>query len=138
MLIFLYMITPTVKTNLILKEMGLTRYELRPKTINNQEKTIHIYQKGNILTLLNVSFKDLVNEEKKLFEAILNSIQKDNFDIVKLYSGRIKDLYDCLEKLTDIKAGGLGTFFIGQIMDEVVFKTTKEDWVNHLILTKRF
>ena len=41
-------------------------------------------------------------------------------------------------KLTDIKAGGLGTFFIGQIMDEVVFKTTKEDWVNHLILTKRF
>ena len=41
-------------------------------------------------------------------------------------------------KLTDIKAGGLGTFLIGQIMDEVVFKTTKEDWVNHLILTKRF
>ena len=41
-------------------------------------------------------------------------------------------------KLDDIKAGGLGTFFIGQIMDEVVFKTTKEDWVNHLILTKRF
>ena len=39
-------------------------------------------------------------------------------------------------KLTDIKAGGLGTFFIGQIMDEVVFKTNKEDWVNHLILTK--
>ena len=38
-------------------------------------------------------------------------------------------------KLTDIKAGGLGTFFIGQIMDEVVFKTTKEDWVNHLILS---
>ena len=41
-------------------------------------------------------------------------------------------------KLSDINAGGLGTFFIGQIMDEVVFKTTKEDWVNHLILTKRF
>ena len=41
-------------------------------------------------------------------------------------------------KLSDIKAGGLGTFFIGQIMDEVVFKTNKEDWVNHLILTKRF
>ena len=40
--------------------------------------------------------------------------------------------------LEDIKAGGLGTFFIGQIMDEVVFKTTKVDWVNHLILTKKF
>ena len=40
--------------------------------------------------------------------------------------------------LDDIKAGGLGTFFIGQIMDEVIFKTTKVDWVNHLILTKKF
>ena len=40
--------------------------------------------------------------------------------------------------LEDIKAGGLGTFFIGQIMDEVVFKTTKVNWVNHLILTKAF
>ena len=40
--------------------------------------------------------------------------------------------------LDDIKSGGLGTFFIGQIMDEVVFKTTKVDWVNHLILTKAF
>ena len=40
--------------------------------------------------------------------------------------------------LDDIKAGGLGTFFIGQIMDEVVFKTTKVNWVNHLILKKTF
>ena len=39
-------------------------------------------------------------------------------------------------KLDDIKAGGLGTFFIGQIMDEVVFKTSATDWVNHLILKK--
>ena len=40
--------------------------------------------------------------------------------------------------LDDIKAGGLGTFFIGQIMDEVIFKTSKVDWVNHLILKKQF
>tara|TARA_B100001769_G_C22012049_1_gene543872 strand:- start:157 stop:567 length:411 start_codon:yes stop_codon:yes gene_type:complete len=40
--------------------------------------------------------------------------------------------------LDDIRSGGLGTFFIGQIMDEVVFKTTKVDWVNHLVLTKKF
>ena len=38
----------------------------------------------------------------------------------------------------DIKPGGLGTFFIGQIMDEVMFKTAATDWVNHLILTKAF
>ena len=41
--------------------------------------------------------------------------------------------------LDDIKPGGLGTFFIGQIMDQVVFKTKKEEgWVNHLVLTKKF
>ena len=41
-------------------------------------------------------------------------------------------------KLDDIKAGGLGTFFIVQIMDEVVFKTSATDWVNHLILKKNY
>ena len=41
-------------------------------------------------------------------------------------------------KLDDIKAGGVGTFFIGQIMDEVVFKTSATDWVNHLILKKNY
>ena len=41
-------------------------------------------------------------------------------------------------KIDDIKAGGLGTFFIGQIMDEVVFKTSATDWVNHLILKKNY
>ena len=40
--------------------------------------------------------------------------------------------------LDDIKPGGLGTFFIGQIMDQVVFKTKKEEgWVNQLVLTKK-
>ena len=38
----------------------------------------------------------------------------------------------------DIKPGGLGTFFIGQIMDEVTFKTSASDWVNHLIMTKNY
>ena len=41
-------------------------------------------------------------------------------------------------KLDDINAGCLGTFFIGQIMDEVVFKTSATDWVNHLILKKNY
>ena len=40
-------------------------------------------------------------------------------------------------KLTDIKAGGLGTFFIKQIMDGAVFKKDQKGWVNHLILTKK-
>ena len=40
-------------------------------------------------------------------------------------------------KLDDIKPGGLGTFFIKQIMDAAVFKKDKKGWVNHLVLTKK-
>ena len=40
-------------------------------------------------------------------------------------------------KLDDIKPGGLGTFFIKEIMDVAVFKRDQKGWVNHLILTKK-
>ena len=40
-------------------------------------------------------------------------------------------------KLDDIKPGGLGTFFIKQIMDGAVFKKDQKGWVNHLVLTKK-
>ena len=40
-------------------------------------------------------------------------------------------------KLDDIKPGGLGTFFIKQIMDDAVFKKDEQQWVNHLVLTKK-
>ena len=40
-------------------------------------------------------------------------------------------------KLDDIKPGGLGTFFIKQMMDDAVFKKDQQQWVNHLVLTKK-
>ena len=40
-------------------------------------------------------------------------------------------------KIDDIKPGGLGTFFIQQIMDAVVFKEGEKPWINHLVLTKK-
>ena len=40
-------------------------------------------------------------------------------------------------KIDDIKPGGLGTFFIQQIMDAIVFKKGEKPWINHLVLTKR-
>ena len=40
-------------------------------------------------------------------------------------------------KLDDVKPGGLGTFFIKQIMDNAVFKKDQDGWVNHLVLTKK-
>ena len=36
----------------------------------------------------------------------------------------------------DVKPGGLGTFFIQQIMDSIHFQEGEEPWINHLILTK--
>ena len=40
-------------------------------------------------------------------------------------------------KLDDIKPGGLGTYFIKEIMDEAIFKKNQKGWINHLILTKK-
>ena len=39
-------------------------------------------------------------------------------------------------KIDDIKPGGLGTFFIQQIMDAVIFKEGEKPWINHLVLSK--
>jgi serine/threonine-protein kinase RsbW len=39
--------------------------------------------------------------------------------------------------LDDVKPGGLGTYFIKQIMDEVVFKDAK-GWNNNLVLSKKY
>ena len=38
-------------------------------------------------------------------------------------------------ELSDVKPGGLGTYFINKIMDEVRWKKS-DKWVNHLTLTK--
>ena len=38
-------------------------------------------------------------------------------------------------ELNDVKPGGLGTYFINKIMDEVTWKNS-DKWVNHLMLVK--
>ena len=39
--------------------------------------------------------------------------------------------------LDDVKPGGLGTFFINQIMDSVSFQLNSPHWTNCLTLTKK-
>ena len=39
--------------------------------------------------------------------------------------------------IDDIKPGGLGTFFIQEIMDSIVFKEGEDPWINNLVLTKK-
>ena len=40
-------------------------------------------------------------------------------------------------EIDNIKPGGLGTFFMQEIMDAVEFKDGKKPWINHLVLTKQ-
>ena len=68
------MITSFIKTNLILKEIGVTRYSLRSNKEKTNDKEIHIYQKGNILTLLDIGFDDLPKDEAALLKAIVGAI----------------------------------------------------------------
>ena len=106
--------------------------------------------------------QDLENEQEKLIlvisEAAQNIIKhayenKDSQDKMRLQisynNNELQiDLYDkgklVIEEdvkprdLDDIKPGGLGTFFIKQVMDEIIFNKEKtDDWVNHLILKKK-
>ena len=40
-------------------------------------------------------------------------------------------------EIDNIKPGGLGTFFIQEIMDSIDFKDGGKPWINHLVLTKQ-
>ena len=105
------MITPSIKTNLILKEMGITRYELRSKQQSDLSKTIFSYQKGNILTLLEHSYDDLSEDEVKLLNAIVdavNSVNKDtiqnkfNLEDAKKIILAMKDIKGIISFLSDV------------------------------------
>ena len=49
------MLTPEIKTNLILKEIGIQRYSLRSQGKIISQKTYHYFLKGEILALLDLS-----------------------------------------------------------------------------------
>ena len=96
------MITPCIKTNLILKEMGITRYKLR----SNQEKSPftknYSYQKGNILTLLDRSYDDLSKDEAKLLDAIIDAVNSSNNQISH-NDFNLGDINDFISSCIDIK-----------------------------------
>ena len=107
------MITPSVKTNLILKEIGITRYELRSKQEPEPSKIIFGYQKGNILTLLGQSYDDLDEDEAKLLIAIVDAVKpvdknivqnKYNLDDIKENISAIKDIKGIICFMPDISS----------------------------------
>ena len=74
------MLTPEIKTNLILKEIGIKRYSLRTKTTNSSKKDLYFYQKGTILALLDKPFENFVQEQQELRKGIIASTKHDKGD----------------------------------------------------------
>ena len=78
------------------------------------------------------------NQETEDKMEIKISLQNGNLEIGFFDKGRpVDDKNVRHRKIDDVKPGGLGTFFIQQIMDAVVFKEGEKPWINHLILTKK-
>jgi len=96
------MITPSIKTNLILKEMGITRYELRSNQQSDLSKTIFSYQKGNILTLLEQSYDDLGEDEAKLLNAIVDAVNSVNKNTIQ-NKFNLEDAKKIILAMKDIK-----------------------------------
>ena len=83
------------------------------------------------------AYKGIENTEDKM--EIKISLSKDNeLEIGFFDKGKpVDDAKVRHRNIDDIKPGGLGTFFIQQIMDAVVFREGEKPWINHLILTKK-
>ena len=96
------MITPSIKTNLILKEMGITRYELRSHQEKLPSPKIYSYQKGNILTLLKQSYNDLNKDEAKLLDAIIDAVNSAD-NQTSHNNSNLDDINDFISSCIDIK-----------------------------------
>lgn len=96
------MITSSIKTNLILKEIGVTRYSLRSCKEKTNDKEVHTYQKGNILTLLDRSYDDLSKDEAKLLDAIIDAVNPSNNQISH-NDFNLDDINDFISSCIDIK-----------------------------------
>ena len=101
----LYMLTPEIKTNLILKEIGIKRYSLRSKSPNSSSSSLHYYQKGLILALLDEPFEDLIKQHQDLLKAIIESTKhndgRESFKTI-LFSSK-QELRENISNFTKLK-----------------------------------
>ena len=82
------------------------------------------------------AYKDVEDNRDKM--EITISLKDQELEIGFFDKGRPVDQNNVRHrKIDDVKPGGLGTFFIQQIMDAVVFKEGEKPWINHLVLTKK-
>ena len=82
------------------------------------------------------AYKDVQDTVDKM--EIKISLKNNELEIGFFDKGRPVDQNNVRHrKIDDVKPGGLGTFFIQEIMDAVVFKEGDKPWINHLVLTKK-
>ena len=83
------------------------------------------------------AYKDIESNNDKM-EIKISLKKNDELEIGFFDKGKPVDGAKVRHRnIDDIKPGGLGTFFIQQIMDAVVFREGDKPWINHLILTKK-
>ena len=81
------------------------------------------------------AYKDFPNTEDRM--AVSISCENNKLEISFFDKGKPVEKSKVKHRaIDDVKPGGLGTFFIQQIMDSIQFQEGKEPWINHLVLTK--
>ena len=132
----LFMLTPEIKTNLILKEIGIKRYSLRSKINNSLNHDIYFYQKGVILSLLNKPYENFVKEQQELIKAILAStnLDKGNEKSKKISIQSEYELKKTISKLSDVRLIIIfGKFFNSELFLE---NSIQAPSINELFLKK--
>ena len=132
----LFMLTPEIKTNLILKEIGIKRYSLRSKINNSPNHDIYFYQKGVILSLLNKPYENFVKEQQELLKAILAStnLDKGNEKSKKISIQCEHELKKIISKLSDIRL----IIIFGKVFNSELFleNSIQAPSINELFLKK--
>ena len=130
------MLTPEIKTNLILKEIGIKRYSLRSKINNSPNHDIYFYQKGVILSLLNKPYENIVKEQQELIKAILAStnLDKGNEKSKKISIQSEHELKKIISKLSDIRL----IIIFGKVFNSELFlgNSIQAPSINELFLKK--
>ena len=81
------------------------------------------------------AYKDFPDTEDRM--AVSISCENNKLEISFFDKGKPVEKEKIKHRaIDDVKPGGLGTFFIQQIMDSIHFQEGEEPWINHLILTK--
>lgn len=81
------------------------------------------------------AYKDFPNTEDRM--AVSISCENNKLEISFFDKGKPVEKNKVKHRaIDDVKPGGLGTFFIQQIMDSIHFQEGKDPWINHLVLTK--